>query len=110
MTNDEIRRQKADLLLEHQEAEHELANLREKGLKLMENYETVIKAIKGVSTRQYASSISEGASAHAGIRANLESYREVIDIDKTLAVIDQIESCSAKVRELAERKTSLGLK
>jgi hypothetical protein len=110
MTNDEVRRQKADLLLEHQEAEHELANFREKAAKLMDVYESVVHILRAVSGGMYVGYSPEAETAETRIRANLKRYREDINLDNTLLLIEQITRANQKVKELSDRKTSLGLK
>jgi hypothetical protein len=77
---------------------------------LIQTYETVTRAIRGVASEHISSYFHEGQQADASIRANLDAFRKEINVDAALQLIDEIAACKGKINDLAERKLSLGLK
>jgi hypothetical protein len=105
MTENEKRQQKAMLLLEHQEAKENLAHLREKASQLSNKLWHVRCWLDG------SASMGRGDAAinNATIRANVGAYREALNFDLALALMDEIEQAEAIVKELETRKSALGL-
>jgi hypothetical protein len=103
LTDEEKRRQKADLFLECHEAESNLAHLQEKAYRLSE-------ALREVS--QYLNA----AANHGGYMetgTDIEStavHRAAMNFDAVISLAQQIKYASQKVAELRRRKDGLGLK
>src|SRR5436305_7564072 len=106
MTVDEKRQQKAMLLLEYQEAEQELAHLREKAGRTAEPFNEVAIWLKHANL-PVARSGNEDETRDAEIRANLGRYREAVNFDNALALMDEISAAKNTLQVLAERKSNL---
>lgn len=111
MTEDEKRQQKAMLLLEFQEAEHELANLRERAGRVAQPILDVGKWIMNASP-ELGPSVNkvEFSKYDTRIRVNADRYRKAVNFDDALALMDEIATAEKKLENLAMRKTELGLK
>jgi hypothetical protein len=109
MTDDEKRRQKAMLLLEHQEAENDLAHLREKAGRLALRIKDVGEWLTDASPDHQHFS-DDAARRNANIRTNIALYRGALNFDDALAAMDEIVRAEELVRTLGRRKSDLGLK
>lgn len=109
MTEDEKRQQKAMLLLEYQEAEENLAHLREKAGRMSAPFATVAKWLERAQSGSSMYRIDQDRT-EATIRANLASYQNQINFDEALLLMNEIDGAEKKLKELATRKQSLGLK
>jgi hypothetical protein len=106
MTADEKRRQMADLLLEHLEAEKNLAHLHEKSSKVKDR----LSSLEGC-----LSSYSRGLGAEA--KSNWERISEFslntdyknLNFDLVYELVKEIEEATAKLDHLSERKSALGI-
>jgi hypothetical protein len=104
MTEDEKRRQKADLLLEFQEAEHELANLREKA----KRFSGKLKALSEWMADCSQPSLAD-PSYFADRRQQAIQGAEALNLEALKQIDQEISSAQRKVSSLRESKTSLGL-
>lgn len=102
MTDDAIRRQKADLLLEHKETEDYLRVLKDK----------VIAVFSAVNE------LREIVFAHAAIGNHLSSkyarpitdkHRDAFDFQGILDLLAEIEKTEMKFKELSQRRSDLNL-
>jgi hypothetical protein len=111
MTDEEKRQQKANLLLEYQEAEDHLAQLREKAHRKAQSFQTLhywLKFVSGDSTAMhYGEDLSKVGDV---IQARLADYRKQLDLDDVLALAAEIEQASKVLSELKIRKDKLGLR
>jgi hypothetical protein len=110
MTEEEKRQQKAMLLLEYQEAESNLAHLREKAGRVAKPYDDVAAWLTHASSFQYPASRERDAKVNANIRANLELYRKSFAFDEVVALMDEIKKAEELLAQLGRRKAELGLK
>jgi|SRR5882672_5941041 len=111
MTQDQ-QRQKADLLLEHLEAEAKLTGLREKAGRFSETIGKVAKWLGNEGTELTISTdefkIFDPA-IDAEIRADIAHYAEALDFKTLLALMEEIQEAKSRCKQLAERKAALGL-
>jgi hypothetical protein len=110
MTEDEKRQQKAMLLLEYQEAEENLAHLREKAGKLYISIQEIATWVQKTARPNSIGGHYEDAERAKRIEANLEQYRAAMDFDGVLSTVRAISESSLRLTDLAERKKALGLK
>lgn len=110
MTEEEKRQQKAMLLLDYQEAENNLAHLREKAGRVAKPYDDVGTWLGRASSFTYPGYREEDAKRNANIRVNLEAYRKSLNFDEALALMDEIKKAEELLAQLARRKAELGLK
>ena len=110
MTEEEKRQQKAMLLLEHQEAESNLAHLREKAGRVAKPYDDVAAWLAHASSFEYPGRREEDAKRDANIRANPELYRKSLPFDEAVALMDEIKKAEELLAQLGRRKAELGLK
>lgn len=109
MTEDDKRKQKAMLLLEYQEAEESLAHLKERAYRMEE---TINEVRKWVSDSR---SISIGyghdeSDRNQHIRGHQGEFRQAMNFDEILALMDEIEKQKETLGKLEQRKRDLGLK
>ena len=111
MTDDEKRQQKAMLLLEHQEAENNLAHLREKAGRFSAPIQQVGRWVNHTQSADlYAGYDQEDKKLDATIRTSVDLYRKALNFDEALALMDEIKAAEELVRQSARRKAELGLK
>jgi hypothetical protein len=111
MTEDEKRQQKGMLLLEFQEAEHNLANLREKAGRLGQQILQFGGWLAGASPERGPNiHTEENKKKSAQIRLNLDAYRKALNLEEAVALMDEIEKTERNLAALAMRKAELGLK
>ncbi len=110
MTDDEKRQQKAMLLLEHQEAEENLAQLREKAGRISAPFAKVGKWLEYSQMNYLGGYEREKAQINGEIRSNLDAYRQAMNFDETLSLMDEIVAAERKLRDPSQRKQALGLK
>lgn len=102
MTDEMIRRQKADLLLELKETQDHLNVLRDKA-------KTMFQAVDEFKGAFYAKAqIGSHYGDRAGIIAS-DKYREALNFDNLSALLAEIERDIATLRDLEQRKKDLGL-
>lgn len=107
MTDDEKRQQKAMLLLEYQEAEGNLAHLREKASRMQEPFRDIASWLNS-ATLEFRK--TEDFQLNANVRSNAEAYRKAMNFDSAVSLMDEIQKAEKTVEELARRKSALGLK
>jgi hypothetical protein len=113
MTEEEKRQQKAMLLLEFQEAENNLASLREKAGRVGRDILEIGHWLGNMSPDRGPSVETnniENKRRDAQIRANLQGYRKVFDFDGALSLMDEVERAEKHLIALSLRKSELGLK
>lgn len=106
MTADAKREQKAMLLLEHQEAEQELAHLVEAAKRLAGRFDEVSWWLKEQAT---------GATGGVCVQRdrNLSSDSQLpldLDYERVIAAIKQVKQARERVDDLSRRKLDLGLR
>lgn len=114
MTEDEKRRQKADLLLEYAEAEQNLSHLREKATRLGVRIEAVSKWLlkagenqnDKIGDRVY---VSTAGSSTFDILTDPE-IPIAMNFSEASKLIEEIRAGIHKVIDLRQRKAALGLK
>lgn len=113
MTEDEKRQQKALLLLEFQEAETNLANLREKAGRIGREVSEVGEWLARMSP-EYAPNMEYNKADHvkrsATILTSLAKYRSAMNFDEAITLMGEIDQTVKSVAALALRKSELGLK
>jgi hypothetical protein len=115
VTEDEKRRQKADLLLEYEETEQHLAHLKEKAIRTGQNVEAVSRWLLNAG-EPYSDKISErfyitsgGGSALVDVLTDPQ-VALAMDFNAAAKLVEEIRAGHRKIQELKQRKASLGLK
>ena len=106
---DEKRQQKAMLLLEHQEAEEELAQLRARAARISGRIAEVQTWLNRVAFPEHTLDPKEQAR-DATIRTKSDMYREALNFDAALSVVNEIAAAKKRLADLASMKESLGLR
>lgn len=109
MTEDEKRQQKGLLLLEYQEAQQNLAHLKEKAYRKVEALDEVrkwIRSVQNVSTNYSPDELTRNNN----IRTNLDTFRKAMNFDDVLLLMDEIKKANQLLETLEKRKADLGLK
>jgi hypothetical protein len=109
MTDDEKRHQKAELLLQYQEAEENLAHLREKAGVLSKLVDEVAMWMSRAHIPVRAND-QDDRRRDGNIRKNPAKYREAMNFDAALSLMDEIAEVCQQLNDLSERKKALGLK
>lgn len=114
MSSDEIRNQKATLLIEHHEATQLLANLKEKALRMGRDIQQFGKWLadeSGAENLCEQFGLPTDLTWSKWFRDNLldEKYKAALDYEKAIALADEIREATAKWKDLEERKGRLGL-
>src|SRR6266852_1773018 len=107
MTIDEKRHQKAMLLLEFQEANENLAHLREKANRIVKPVCDVAQCLKAAAEASRSYDNKETAVSFA-IKADRNAYMEALA--SVLDVLEEIRAAEEELEKLGERKAALGLK
>jgi hypothetical protein len=107
MTEDEKRQQKAMLLLEFQEAEETLAHLQEKATRM---HEPIADVADWLNSCHRGSRQTYDFQRDKRIRSNLQTYRNALNFDEALSVMDEIARTEKLLEELGQRKKALGVK
>ena len=117
LTQGEKRQQKADLLMTCQEADQEVAELCERISALRATLLEVGTVLEEVKPKNTTCGVPEVEQRLERIRAaRLErvkiepKYREAMNLDSVLLMVDLLERAKLNLRHLQERKTALGLK
>jgi hypothetical protein len=109
MTDVEKRRQKADLLLEYQEAEQELAHLKEKARAIRMGLNEISGWLQKITEQpESVKYVSHGKGEMRDI--NDPIYSEAMNHDAILQLAQSIKTANEKLSELKTRKEGLGLK
>jgi hypothetical protein len=109
MTEDEKRQQKGLLLLEYQEAQQNLAHLKEKAYRKVEALDEVrkwIRSVQNVSTNYSPDELTRNNN----ICTNLDTFRNAMNFDDVLLLMDEIKKANQLLETLEKRKADLGLK
>lgn len=113
MTEDEKRRQKADLLLEYEEAEQSVAHLREKATRIATRIEAVSRWLLNAagnndtfSDRVY---VSTAGSELFEVPTNAQ-IPPAMDFSEAVKLVNEIRAGIRRVQELKQRKAALGLR
>jgi hypothetical protein len=110
MTDEEKRQQKASLLLECQEAENNLAELKEKAKRraqAVHSIERWLKHLSGQSVPDYGEDLSK---IGVMIGANLARYKQELNLDDAFALAAEIKNAETLLADLRNRKQDLGLR
>jgi hypothetical protein len=107
MTEEEKRQQKAMLLLEFQEAEDTLAHLQEKAVRMKEPIAEVEHWLNACN-RGYRQ--AHDFDRDRRIRSDPQAYRDALNFDAALALMDEIAKTEKLIEELSQRKKALGVK
>jgi hypothetical protein len=111
MTEEEKRQQKAMLLLEYQEAEENVAHLREKVSRLSKPFTEIATWLEHAAVIESApGNFRINSERDARIRTNHDAYRQSLNFDAALAVLDELNEAQKTLARLAKRKSELGLK
>ncbi len=109
MTQEEMRQQKAYLLLEYQEVEDQLRHLEEAAKVQGE----LITTFGNWLQHAPATSIIKQGQPHHGIAMGgymAEKYATALNAEKAFELADKIRMAQAKLAELKERKERLGVR
>ena len=108
MTDEQKRQQKANLLLEYQEAEENLAHLRERAYRMGQPVMRIAEWLGRADVQQQRP--EEYRVLSDGLLSNPGHVRATLNAEEILAVMNEIQQAEKKLAELAERKAALGLK
>jgi hypothetical protein len=109
MTESEKRQQKAELLLEYQEAEDNLAHLREQAKSIHDRLEKLTQWMNDYCPSSYPRQQVEVARRHAQIISDPQ-IEVTLDFQKILALVKEVQEGEAKLSEMKQRKNALGLR
>jgi hypothetical protein len=111
VTDDEKRRQKADLLLEYQEAQEHLSSLEEKARRNVDSLKMVIEWLEKIYDRTYNFDVM-ARLFRAGTIAHINEPRIIaaMNYEDLLALGRDAKAAMDKLRELSERKKALGVR
>jgi hypothetical protein len=113
MTEDEVRKQKALLLLDVNEAEQELAQLEEKGKRISIHLKGFAEWLDGVlrAGMQYGASGEAYISAIGKVNVLHDAQFKIsMNFDEAVKLFDQLTAVRKRLNDLNERKRSLGLR
>jgi hypothetical protein len=113
MTEDEKRRQKADLLLEYAETEQHLAHLREKATRQSQRIEAVSQWLSKAGDSRNSGMDKVYVSSGGGAVFNVPTDPEIpiaMDFAEAAKLVEEIKAAIRKLAELAQRKAALGLR
>ena len=102
MTEDEKRRQKADLLLEYREAEENLLHLRQRAHQMARPFASVAAWLKHIGT-------IDKKPDYGDVPTLTESIRGQLDLDAVIALTKEIKLAENLFDELQRRKTAFNL-
>jgi hypothetical protein len=109
MSDEEIRQQKAMVLLEAQEANERLAHLLEKATRLGRTIQEFGAMLEHDPARQVfdlRTQAHHGIAAHAGLPVK---YREALNYPQALDLADEIRVAMLRQNDVLQRKSRLGL-
>lgn len=112
MTPDESREQKAMLLLEYQEAQQSLAELRESAIRKSQLVGAVSQWLEDAGTREEINLSRDVwvTKAAKKIDAGSTEARAAMNFDEIAKLIQEIAIATGRLRDLQKRKQSVGLK
>jgi hypothetical protein len=111
MTEDEKRQQKAMLLLECEEAESDLAHLRERAARLSGEIGEVEAWLNRAAPFHGNRELTQkDIELDKKIRAKQQVYRDALSFDSALSLMDEITAAQKRFADIAERKSNLRLK
>ena len=111
MTDDEKRRQKADLLLEYQEAQEHLSSLEEKAKRNVDSLKMVIEWLEKIYDRTGNFEIMSRLFRAASI-SHINDHRivEAMNYEDLMSLGKEARAAMDRLRELGERKKALGVR
>lgn len=109
MTDDDKRRQKADLLLEFEELKEHIAHLNESALKRKEKIYEVSKWLEECRYFEHNPSSRQFDELNAKIDKSSDLYRLEMNFDRVADLVKDLLDARAKLAELKKRKDALGL-
>jgi len=110
MTEQEKKRQKADLLLEYQEAEEELAHLTEKATRLSQTLQEITNWVKRFGDAMPDTPVAATLRPEFKIVLGDTTWKDAMNFEATVKLQDEIKEMQTKLQSLKKRKDSLGLK
>ena len=112
MTDLEIKRQKADLLLEYQEAEEVIARLKEKARHRAESFARVAQWLTRAVNDNLTFDPHNSMTAPGASFKILEDprYGMSMNFDEIAKLAQEIKDSTDQLRRLGERKRDLGLR
>jgi hypothetical protein len=110
MTDDDKRRQKADLLLEFEDLKDHIAHLNEAAWRQKEFIFQVSKWLENSRFLDNSPNIEHFAEINSDITKSIGDYRAAMDFDRVSALVKELSDARIKFDELKKRKQSLGLK
>ena len=110
MTEDEKRHQKAMLLLEYQEAEEHLANLQEKAKRISYRLLAVAKWMDNCAKGAAVSDKVHVSELGGIVSISSPDIIAAVDFPVAQSLYIELMEAQRRVRELSDRKHSLGLK
>jgi len=109
MTVDEKRQLRATLLLEIEEAEHDLAAIKESARRYLLDVRDVVRTVESTLDKMERMQVPNlGPDPVDEMRKN-QRLRNNFSFDAALAVIDQLRDASAKLHDLRRRKAEFGI-
>ena len=111
MTVDEKRTQRGEALLEFQEAVDNLRALSAKGRRASESLIDLATWLKNACKADHKFDPAQdfwSTDHHANILGNEARYRDVMNYDELITLVDRIVSAQNRVDELRDNKHSLG--
>lgn len=113
----DLRRCKAELLLEYQEAEENLAVLTEETNTTTSRLRDTIELLENTKPKAFGSGVpqveqrkAQRSQALRALIATDERYRNALNPDLLSDLVERLEQAKAIRDQLRERKTALGLK
>ena len=110
MTEDEKRQQKAMLLLEYQEAEEHLANLQEKAKRISARLLAVSKWMENCASGGAVSDKVHVSELGGVVSVSSPEIIDAVNFPAARSLYTELMEAQRRVRELSDRKHSLGLK
>jgi hypothetical protein len=114
---EEKRRQKADLLLAHQESEESLTSLCEDACATVTDLREVIALVEGAKPKSTTCGVPEVeqrlAAQHSLRHERIITdgrYRKAMNLDAVLDLVTRLEDAKRERDSLRERKSALGLR
>lgn len=111
MTEIEKRQLKSETLLDFQEAVENLKALTEKGRRASESLTDLAIWVRNACSADHKFDPAQDFWAkdrHTNILGNEARYRDVMNYDELITLVDHIVSAHKRVDELRERKQALG--
>jgi hypothetical protein len=111
MTVDEKRQLKGEILLEFQEAVENLKALTAKAQRANESLTDLATWVRSACSADHKFDPAQDIwvkDRHANILGNEQRYRDVMNYDELITLVDHVLSAQKRVDELRERKQTMG--